>query len=235
MNRFLLRIITSGLVLSITGCGSDSLRLIEIVESRADSPDLVITMQYTDEGNRLSETRSREGTAIRIDTYKTTPAGLLVSRSTDDDLDGRVPVYDRQYEYNESGALFRFNRFNGSGRISSVVIYEFQDGLATSSELINTFDVSRPELVDITSGTKERLETYEYEEGRIIAINRDSNLNGTFDFRTNYTYNPNGTLASTSVNSITNGVIRTSTYVYEDGLCKPWGDTTVDFYCIKPE
>lgn len=234
--------------MSIVGCGSSndsaddsmgdtvspsSLRLKTVTISNSGFPDVMIDTEYTEAGNILRQTLREDGQVTRVRTFETTTAGLLISRSEDIDQDD-VGDFISLYNYNGGSNLIRVDRLDLNMLIDRIDLNVYQDDFVASREIRDIDDVATSDMVDETSGTLRSVRNFEYEEGRVIAINVDSDGDGVIDRREDYSYNPNGTLATTSLSSVTDGAIGANTFVYEEGACKLWGDTTAAYFCVTP-
>jgi len=181
----------------------------------------------------LREIISADGEIVLTRNYETTADGQLVRRSDDIDQDG---VEDRSstYEYMDGLGLIRTNRIGPSMLIESIDVFQFEDGHAVSAEIRDIVDVATSDLVDESSGTVTARYNFAYEDNRLIEKTSDSNNDGVVDEVEVFSYNPNGTLASSSNSSVTSGVIYSATFVYEQGKCNTNVANSVSYYrCVN--
>jgi len=136
----------------------------------------------------------------------------------------------------KSITITRIERINADNLIYQIDKFQFNGMLAVSRDTLNVDDVATSELVDDSSGTLITQRNYAYENNRIIGNSIDTNGDGVNDRFEVYNYNPNGTLATTTLSSINDGVISSASYVYEIGNCnRNSSNSAFDYYCIDIE
>jgi len=90
--------------------------------------------------------------------------------------------------------------------------------------------------VDESSGTVTARFNYTYENNQLVEKTYDSNNDGIVDEIEVFSYNPNGTLATTTNSSVTDGVIYSATFTYEQGKCNNnFGNSVSRYYCVATE
>lgn len=212
---------------------SQTLRLSEITNNWSGGLVEITNIEYNESGHLLREIISADGEIVLTRNYETTADGQLVRRSDDIDQDG---VEDRSstYEYMDGLGLIRTNRIGPSMLIESIDVFQFEDGHAVSAEIRDIVDVATSDLVDESSGTVTARYNFAYEDNRLIEKTSDSNNDGVVDEVEVFSYNPNGTLASSSNSSVTSGVIYSATFVYEQGKCNTNVANSVSYYrCVN--
>lgn len=212
--------------------GTTTQRLVEITHSMANGSVNTHTIEYSSSGNFQREVFKQDGNIYYISTYETRADGQLIRRSDDADQDG-VEDFSSTYTYDSTLGLERIERFNASMLIYQIDIFKFNDGLAVSRDTQDIDDVATYDLVDESSGSLSIRRTFVYENGLVIENNIDTNGNGENDRQEVYSYNPDGTLASTTLSSVTDGVISSAIYTYKKGDCnRNDGNSFTNFYCI---
>jgi len=72
-----------------------------------------------------------------------------------------------------------------------------------------------------------------YEDNRIIENNIDSDVDDEIDRQEVFSYNPDGTVVTTTISSVTEGAIGSNTFVYQPGGCNNnSGNSPTRFYCV---
>ena len=210
-----------------------SLRLAQSTRvSTNGSVDTVKTI-YSESGNIHQQIFAIDGEIYLTTTFESKPNGQFLLRSEDIDQDG-IEDQSSAYVYDENGNLRRIDRIGPDGLIDVVALFLFEGELATTRISRDIDDVATSDLVDETSGSITYLRDFEYEDGRLVAIDIDSDEDGEYDRREDYAYNPDGTLATTTLTSVTEGTVNSSVFVYEAGVChRDAGNSTQDYFCIS--
>lgn len=229
-------------LLTLTACNSSedpmtspTQRLTEITRNLADGTVISQKIEYDSFGNLQSEVSRRNGAVYLTSSYESTDEGQLIRRSDDNNQDG---VEDRSstYLYQDGLGLRRINRVDTNGLIYEIDVFQFDGSVAVSRDTQDIDDVAQSELVDETSGTLKTRRLYVYENERLSEVNIDSNGNGETNRQEVLSYNPNGTLATSTLNSTTDGVVSSALYVYEPGKCNNnAANSFTTFYCVTTE
>jgi hypothetical protein len=126
-----------------------------------------------------------------------------------------------------------FEYFNVDGLISAVYTYNYEDGLIVSRDFYEIDDVASVDLVDLTIATSSSRNAFSYENSRVVTrdyFNSDETLTSTRTF----SYNTDGTLASSSSSSMTSGTTSTTTYLSEEGRCTSEFELTFrKYHCVN--
>lgn len=240
-----LHLVTAILLLALSACSSSddsssglesnatAQRLSEITRNIADGNVETRTIEYTESGNIAREIYKRDGNIYWTSTYDTRVDGQLIRRSDDVDQDD-IENFSSTYSYENGRGLARIYRMDITELIYQVEIFRFDGVLVVSRDSRDVDDVATPDLVDETSGTLLTRRTFEYENDLVTLINIDTNGNGESDRQEILSYNADGTLASTTLSSFTEGAISSSTYTYEIGSCnRNSGNSFTNFYCVE--
>lgn len=230
------------LVLALSACGSSgdasvstTQRLVETTRSLATGTVETETIEYTNSGNLLREVFRRDGEIYWTSTYETNDDGRLIRRSDDTNQDDLEDL-SSTYSYVDGQGLRRIDRVDSNMLIYQVDIFQFEGARAISRETRNTDDVVSSDLVDESSGTLVAQRNFVYENDRISRNNIDTDGDGAIDRQEVYRYNPDGTLATTTLSSVTEGAISSAMYVYEQGSCTVNGGNSVtNFFCVTTE
>lgn len=242
MNTPLLTLLTTVALLTLSACGSSGTtseiptkRLKEVNRSFANGSVETVTTDYTESGHILRQVFRRDGNIYLTTTFDTSSDGRFTRRSEDTDQDG-VEDQSSTYGYSDGLGLSRIYRIGSNTLIDEVDIFQFQGDLAVSRISRDIDEVATPDLVDETSGTVVAERFFSYENGRISVNDIDTDGDGEIDRQESFTYNPDGTLASTVFSSVTDGVISSSSFVYETGVCdNNSGNSSTLFFCVTIE
>lgn len=236
--NFATRTVGLTFLLSLGGCGGGGSsvqtaqqRLVETELVNSDGTSVTLNYEYGIDGNLIQRTVRVDGGVDSLRTYVTSSNGLLQSYSDDLDLDGEAE-FIAHFRYTAGTGLTRINVENSDGRYVSSIEYSHNNGVIVSRESYNIVDVDSEELIELRPDLRSSYRTYSYEAGRLneqIFLNEDGSVSRT---RT-YTYNPDGTLASSTTNSTTEGTTQTSTHTYEVGSCNSNANlSTVKYRCV---
>jgi len=234
--------ITITLLLTLSACGSsgssnDALpqRLVEVTRSLSDSSIETITTEYSESGNISGQIFRRNGAIYLTTTFETNAQGQFLRRSDDTDQDG-VENRSSSYGYTSGLGLTRINRTDSNMLIDRIEFFTFDGGLAVSRDTRSVVEIASPDLVDEFSGTLTTQRIFGYENGRIITNDIDTDGDGDIDRQETYSYNPDGTLATTTVSSVSEGVLSSATHTYERGLCtNNSGNSSTSYFCVVSE
>ena len=220
----------------VSACSSDSgdgLRLSEISSTLSTGETEVSSFSFADNGDLLSTTIQRDGQEFFAASFETADDGTLLRRSDDRDQDG-VEDQAGLYEYIEDLGLGKVYTVNADGLIDTVEIFSFENNLVFSSNIIDIIDVASVDQVELGGSTMQSRSLYTYSGTRLDTIQTDADGNGFFDTEESFTYNNDGTLASSILRSFSGAELSTSTYTYEVGPCNPAaGNSTTAHFCIR--
>ena len=220
----------------VSACSSDSsggLRLSEISSTLSTGQTEVSTFSFADNGDLLNATFQRDGQEFLAASFETADDGTLLRRSNDLDQDGAEDQAEL-YEYIEGLGLGRVHTVNADGLIDTVEIFSFENALVFSSNIIDINDVATVDQVELGGGSMQSRSLYTYSGTRLDTIQTDADGNGFFDTEESFTYNNDGTLASSILRSFSGAELSTSTYTYEVGPCNPAaGNSTTAHFCIR--
>jgi len=212
-----------------------SQRLSELAVNRTDGSVQVISFSYAESGSLLTETVRTDGEIEFESTFEVNNLGQFIRRSEDIDQDGNEDQSSNYY-YKSGLGLSEIHRINADNLIYRVDTFQFEGNRVTSRERIDVAPVASPEQVDVANGNLLIRREFNYTDNRVSSIDIDSNGDGTNDKLATFQYNPNGTLATTSLTSTTEGTLNTTTYIYETGACNyNSGNSVLRYYCINGE
>jgi len=237
--KFVTYALVAPFCLFLTACGSGSIienpiqqRLVESNIVNSDGSSNRFSYEYDANGNLLRRTVfvNNEMTSSRI--YATNPNGLLNSYTDDSDADGTID-FTILYRYSDTLRLTRLDITNAEGIYIASTAYSYTDELITSREHFNIDDVETVEMIDLRPALKTSHRTFEYENGRLGQQSFFDGEGTLLNTRT-YTYNTDGTLASSITNSSTEGTVQTSTHTYETGTCNSAANVSqLKYRCIN--
>ncbi len=211
---------------------NQTLRLIESIRNLSDGTIETISSEYSESGNMVRDTVRRNGEIAITRQIESTPDGQLIRRSEDIDQDG-FEDNASLYEYTDGPGLTRIYRVGPDKLIYAFEVFQFDGNVAVSSVAREIDDATTPDLLDENSGTFIARFNFAYEEDQLVEKTRDDNDDGIVDSIQVYSYNPDGTLASTTNSSVAGGVIDSTTYVYEAGKCNNnFGNSVNRYYCV---
>jgi len=212
--------------------GAQTQRIVEITRSWSGGAIETINVEYSDSGNYLRDITRQNGEITFVRNFETTADGQFIRRSDDNNQDG-VEDSASTYEYTNGLGLSRVHRLDSNMFIDTIEVFRFENGVVVSAEARDIDDVATPDLIDESSGTVTARFNYKYEGNQLIEKTTDSNDDGIADQLEVFNYNPDGTLASTTRNSVTEGAINSSVYVYEQGACNSnFTNTIARYYCV---
>lgn len=232
-------LLLSTLLIILSACDSSdktnnatTQRLVETTRSFSNGSTDVITTEYTASGNILRQTFSRDTETYLTTIFESSDDGRFIRRSEDSNQDGVEDSFST-YVYTDGLGLSRINRIRSNMLIDEIDLFQFENSLAMTRDTRNIDDVATSELVDESSGTLETRRVYIYENNRITSTDIDTNGDGEVDRQTVFSYNPDGTLATTVLSSLSEGVISSSSYVYEQGVCNNnSGNSSTSYFCV---
>lgn len=212
-----------------------ALRLVSNTINEADGSVVTITTEYGETGNLLSQVFQRDGSNYLTTTFESNVDGQFIRRSEDNDGDGVENTYST-YEYTDDLGLVRINRHGSDGLIGGVTVFSFEDGRAVVRDTYDVQAAASSELVDLSTGVLTAQRAFEYVDNQIITSNIDSDANGEIDRREDFSYNPDGTLATTVITTLSTGATDSSIFVYESGPCNGrWSNSASSFFCVDTD
>jgi len=216
---------------SVGSADTPKLRLISSLTTFSDGKTSSTSYQYDEKGNLVG--------AIIDDftfSYEIDSSGKISKVSVSGD-----GVAIREAEIYHYDSIVGLRRIDGLGFLEGVGIigvsrfelYKFDGVLATSLETRRLpFDEIELDVeVEDTAGTLVSRTEFIYDGDRLSREFIDTEADGIPNERRDYTYNSDGTLASTMVLGKS-----TSVYSYEQGPCNlNWGNSTSRYFCITAD
>jgi len=212
-----------------------SLRLTELTRDRADGSVQIVNLSYAESGSLLNETVRTDGEIVFESTFEVNNLGQFIRRSEDIDQDGNEDQSSNYY-YRSGLGLSEIHRIGADNLIYRVETFQFEGNRAISRERRDITPVASPELVDAAGGTLLIRREINYADNRVSSIDIDNDGDGINDSLETFQYNPDGTLATSSLTSATEGTLSTTTYTYETGACNyKSSNSALYYYCINGE
>lgn len=125
---------------------------------------------------------------------------------------------------------------NAEGTIFQIDVFTFEGAFSVARDTLDINDVDSSDLVDESSGNLVPWRVYSYENDRLVENRIDTIGDGYTDWIERFSHNPDATLSTTSLSSLSDGVISFATYTYELSNCnRNAGNTFSDSCCVGTE
>jgi len=206
-------------------------RLVSVSFSRSDGSETVVTSRYLPNGFLASQAITQDGEADYTLTFEHDVDGRFTRAGRDDNQDG---IEDRfsTYEYSDSG-LKQINRHGEDTLIDNITVFSFENDLAVAREFFSVDNLTNSSQFSEELARLLVRRTYEYENGRQSVSQLDDDADGAVDTRTDYSYNPDGTLSTSTITNIADETTDMESFVYETGPCTNInGNSATEYFCV---